>query len=135
VLAETETAETEFGTITKPAYLVLELVDGYYVARRFSQIDGGEFVETARVVPSDTLGRPLPRIPFTFINANDLNADVSPSPLAPLADVDVAWMRSSADYEAATRAIWSSAPRWKTGRTLSTRVGRRRLCLSYRRPR
>jgi hypothetical protein len=110
ILSEQSVTELEFGVSVRPGFLVLDLVNGIYRARRFEQIDGGEYVQTSEVIPTDVMGQPLRRIPFVFVGPIDLGADVSLAPMAALADTDLSWFRSSADIESARNKLAFPVP-------------------------
>ena len=102
VLREEFTTATQFGSIARPQYRVIELDPdhGHVVVRTFRSVQGtGEFVEVETAVPTDFMNRPLGTIPFVCIGANGTDPDVDRSPIADLVDVNLAHFRNSADYE------------------------------------
>jgi hypothetical protein len=59
-------------------------------------------------------GKPLKSIPFVFINAYDLRAEVSKPPMLDLVDVNLGHYRNSADYEHALYLTSQPTP-WAAG--------------------
>ena len=96
VLRESEEVETtEFDIEVEDRYRVLMLIDGYYVQRYYD--DGGVMLWEAE--PRDASGARWEFIPFVCAGSvnNDINVDEIP--FLPLADLNIAAFRNSADYE------------------------------------
>lgn len=103
VLAETyaEPTQDEFVDKIKTRYRVLDLHDGYYRQRVFSETKAGNFEVVSEIYPSAN-GRKLEYLPFTFFNVNDLKTAVEKPPLLDLAKVNISHFRSEVDLEHGT---------------------------------
>ena len=103
VLAETydEPTQDEFVDKIKTRYRVLDLHDGYYRQRVFSETKAGNFEVVSEIYPS-TNGQKLEYLPFTFFNVNDLKTSVEKPPLLDLAKVNISHFRSEVDLEHGT---------------------------------
>lgn len=100
VLAETyaEPTDDEFVDKIKTRYRVLDLHDGYYRQRVFSETKAGNFEVVSEIYPSAN-GQKLEYLPFTFFNVNDLKTSVEKPPLLDLAKVNISHFRSEVDLE------------------------------------
>ena len=103
VLAETyaEPTNDEFVEKIKTRYRVLDLHDGYYRQRVFSETKAGNFEVVSEIYPSAN-GQKLEYLPFTFFNVNDLKTSVEKPPLLDLAKVNISHFRSEVDLEHGT---------------------------------
>lgn len=103
VLAETyaEPTQDEFVDNIKTRYRVLDLHEGYYRQRVFSETKAGNFEVVSEIYPSAN-GRKLEYLPFTFFNVNDLKTSVEKPPLLDLAKVNISHFRSEVDLEHGT---------------------------------
>lgn len=103
VLAETYTEPTqdEFVDKIKTRYRVLDLHEGYYRQRVFSETKAGNFEVVSEIYPSAN-GQKLEYLPFTFFNVNDLKTSVEKPPLLDLAKVNISHFRSEVDLEHGT---------------------------------
>ena len=103
VLAETyaEPTQDEFVDKIKTRYRVLDLHDGYYRQRVFSETKAGNFEVVSEIYPSANGGK-LEYLPFTFFNVNDLKTSVEKPPLLDLAKVNISHFRSEVDLEHGT---------------------------------
>nr|DAP61580.1 MAG TPA: portal [Caudoviricetes sp.] len=103
VLAETYTEPTqdEFVDKIKTRYRVLDLHEGYYRQRVFSETKVGNFEVVSEIYPSAN-GQKLEYLPFTFFNVNDLKTTVEKPPLLDLAKVNISHFRSEVDLEHGT---------------------------------
>lgn len=103
VLAETyaEPTNDEFVEKIKTRYRVLDLHDGYYRQRVFSETKAGNFEVVSEIYPSAN-GQKLEYLPFTFFNVNDLKTTVEKPPLLDLAKVNISHFRSEVDLEHGT---------------------------------
>ncbi len=103
VLAETyaEPTQDEFVDKIKTRYRVLDLHEGYYRQRVFSETKAGNFEVVSEIYPSAN-GRKLEYLPFTFFNVNDLKTAVEKPPLLDLARVNISHFRSEVDLEHGT---------------------------------
>ena len=103
VLAETyaEPTQDEFVDKIKTRYRVLDLHDGYYRQRVFSETKAGNFEVVSEIYPSANGGK-LEYLPFTFFNVNDLKTSVEKPPLLDLARVNISHFRSEVDLEHGT---------------------------------
>ncbi|OUT11830.1 hypothetical protein B9N62_02630 [Campylobacter concisus] len=103
VLAETyaEPMQDEFVDKIKTRYRVLDLHEGYYRQRVFSETKAGNFEVVSEIYPSAN-GQKLEYLPFTFFNVNDLKTAVEKPPLLDLAKVNISHFRSEVDLEHGT---------------------------------
>ena len=103
VLAETyaEPTQDEFVDKIKTRYRVLDLHEGYYRQRVFSETKAGNFEVVSEIYPSAN-GQKLEYLPFTFFNVNDLKTAVEKPPLLDLATVNISHFRSEVDLEHGT---------------------------------
>lgn len=103
VLAETyaEPTDDEFVDKIKTRYRVLDLHEGYYRQRVFSETKAGNFEVVSEIYPSAN-GQKLKYLPFTFFNVNDLKTAVEKPPLLDLARVNISHFRSEVDLEHGT---------------------------------
>ena len=103
VLAETyaEPTDDEFVDKIKTRYRVLDLHEGYYRQRVFSETKAGNFEVVSEIYPSAN-GQKLEYLPFTFFNVNDLKTAVEKPPLLDLAKVNISHFRSEVDLEHGT---------------------------------
>lgn len=103
VLAETyaEPTQDEFVDNIKTRYRVLDLHEGYYRQRVFSETKAGNFEVVSEIYPSAN-GQKLEYLPFTFFNVNDLKTSVEKPPLLDLAKVNISHFRSEVDLEHGT---------------------------------
>lgn len=85
---------------------VLELVDGLYQQTVWRQGDGGWTAGEVIVPLMD--GKPLDRIPAEFSNTRDGEARPAKPPLTDLADISIAHLNNSAQYEWAL--AWLGSP-------------------------
>lgn len=103
VLAETyaEPTQDEFVDNIKTRYRVLDLHEGYYRQRVFSETKAGNFEVVSEIYPSAN-GQKLGYLPFTFFNVNDLKTSVEKPPLLDLAKINISHFRSEVDLEHGT---------------------------------
>ena len=103
VLAETyaEPTQDEFVDKIKTRYRVLDLHEGYYRQRVFSETTAGNFEAVSEIYPSAN-GQKLEYLPFTFFNVNDLKTSVEKPPLLDLAKINISHFRSEVDLEHGT---------------------------------
>jgi len=103
VLTETyaEPTQDEFVDKIKTRYRVLDLHEGYYRQRVFSETKAGNFEVVSEIYPSAN-GQKLEYLPFTFFNVNDLKTSVEKPPLLDLAKVNISHFRSEVDLEHGT---------------------------------
>lgn len=103
VLAETyaEPTQDEFVDNIKTRYRVLDLHEGYYRQRVFSETKAGNFEVVSEIYPSAN-GQKLGYLPFTFFNVNDLKTTVEKPPLLDLAKINISHFRSEVDLEHGT---------------------------------
>lgn len=88
-----------FGSTRVPCYRVLELdAEGLYFVRFFRTSAEGEFVEDPPEFPLPN-GSRIDYIPFIFISATDLRAEIERSPIIDMVDVNLSHWRSSCDLE------------------------------------
>lgn len=102
---EVEDADDEFLAKMVDQYRVLLLVDGRYIVRLYTRDDSKTTIGMRREEWVYTESTPLRRgkaldyIPFEFVNAADVDADVSHPPMLDLTDVNLSHYRTSADQE------------------------------------
>lgn len=103
VLTETyaEPTQDEFVDKIKTRYRVLDLHEGYYRQRVFSETKAGNFEVVSEIYPSAN-GQKLEYLPFTFFNVNDLKTSVEKPPLLDLAKINISHFRSEVDLEHGT---------------------------------
>ena len=103
VLTETyaEPTQDEFVDKIKTRYRVLDLHEGYYRQRVFSETKAGNFEVVSEIYPSAN-GQKLGYLPFTFFNVNDLKTAVEKPPLLDLAKINISHFRSEVDLEHGT---------------------------------
>ncbi|MFA9204102.1 MAG: DUF4055 domain-containing protein [Flavobacteriales bacterium] len=100
----------EFSVTDVQQYRVLRLTDGVYTVEvwRDDQIIEGPFT------PRQSTGAMFDFIPFTFVGSINNDAAVDPIPLEPLARVNLAHYRNSADYEDSAYRV-GQAQAWISG--------------------
>ena len=103
VLAETyaEPTQDEFVDKIKTRYRVLDLHEGYYRQRVFSETKAGNFEVVSEIYPTAN-GQKLEYLPFTFFNVNDLKTSVEKPPLLDLAKINISHFRNEVDLEHGT---------------------------------
>ena len=87
-----------FGTEDKIHYLVLELVDNKYQSSVYKN-DAGLWEAEDIIYPTDNSGSSLLEIPFFFIGAVDNRPNVGVVPSLDIAELSIAHLLNSADYE------------------------------------
>lgn len=107
VLWEEYDAEDDGFVVTrKDQYRVLRLVDGVYTVEVYR--DGAVFM--GPVTPTDASGATFDYIPFTFIGAENNDAEVDHAPMYDLASINIAHYRNSADYEEGVYMVGQPTP-------------------------
>lgn len=101
--------EDPFETQHIDTYRVLSLQDGLYVVQVYEEVDGAWTV-TSSFEPKLAGGDRLNWIPFVFVGAADLTANVDKPPVADIAAVNLAHYRNSADYEDAVYMVGQPTP-------------------------
>jgi len=97
--------EDMFKTEQVKQWQVLELIGGVYHRSRWEKIKGTrgadqfKIIEGSVSIPTKGNGSTWDTIPFTFIGANNNDAEIDQSPAYDLAVLNVAHYRNSADYE------------------------------------
>lgn len=62
-------------------------------------VGGAKFIQESNFTLTDSVGKPLRFIPFTFIGSETNSPDIDPAPMYDLAVLNIAHYRNSADYE------------------------------------
>lgn len=91
--------DTEFGFQYESRYRVLDLDEGGYRIRLFTESDTGDSVQIGEDILPTVNGKRLSYIPFIFVGPTDLQPDVTRSPILDLVDVNLSHFRSSAELE------------------------------------
>src|ERR1700748_1465879 len=108
-------------------YRVLKLVNDIYLQYVYEQIGNAPTIDQApggvvatgatavnsvpqvfNIVGPD--GQPFREIPFTFIGARDNSQKIGPMPMLPLATLNIAHFRNSADYEESIYIVGQPTP-------------------------
>ena len=99
VLAETyDTATDEFDEDTEPQYRVYSLdEDGNVIVRIYR--DDLEVPFSGPLMITDAQGKPFKEIPFSFVGSTNNEPSVDIPLFEPLASLNIAWFRNSADFE------------------------------------
>lgn len=92
---------SEFAIDTKYQYRVLRLRDGVYTVQVYR--DGVPTSE--EVIPTDSAGEVIRRIPFTFIGSENNDSDIDVPPMGAIANLNIGHYRNSADYEESTFVV------------------------------
>ena len=135
VLAETyaEPTQDEFVDNIKTRYRVLDLHEGYYRQRVFSETKAGNFEVVSEIYPSAN-GQKLGYLPFTFFNVNDLKTSVEKPPLLDLAKINISHFRSEVDLEHGTHFTALPTPYGLSGREQRKAKNRLYRRLGHKRP-
>ena len=117
---ETEVDDDGFESASEPRWRVYRLEEGSVTVEVWKlkndieeSYDNGEDdfeLEQEPVFISDTTGNAITKIPFTFIGALNNDSTVDESPLYPLAALNIAHYRNSADYEHSTFLVGNPTP-------------------------
>lgn len=103
VLEETvwvEDPADEWALKDEKRWRALEIEDGWYVVRLYKRgQESTGFVQVGEDVVPRRAGARLDRIPFYFVNANNLSVQIGKPPLLDLVDVNLSHYRTSADLE------------------------------------
>jgi hypothetical protein len=94
-----EDRKNEFEVETYVGYRVCRLEGGVYTQQLYIDRTGGQPLPQERVVPTKADGTSFDEIPFTFVGADNNDADIDQPPLYPIAALNMAHYRNSADYE------------------------------------
>ena len=95
-------------------YRELKLVEGLYSVKLWRENEKGELVPYGEEVFPALQGQTLKAIPFQFIGSEDNDPEIDGSPLYPLADLNIAHYRNSADYEDSVFIVGQPQP-WISG--------------------
>lgn len=108
VLEDVEEADAEdpFKLVSSKQVRVLELIDGIYQQTVYTK-DANGWTAGPPIIPLMD-GKPLDRIPAEFSNTRDGEARPAKPPLADLADISIAHLNNSAQYEWAL--AWLGSP-------------------------
>lgn len=111
----TATGDDGFALTEEKQFRVLRLVSGVYTVEIWKEsADKKSFQKVETFTPTDATGKVWPFIPFTFIGAENNDADVDLPPLYDLASLNIAHYRNSADYEEACFMLGQPTP-WASG--------------------
>lgn len=94
----------------------LAIVDGIFIVREWRKNDKDEWIVFAESTPTDARGTPWTEIPFVFLGAVSNTPEVNDPPLYPLAKINIAHYRNSADYEDSVWYVGQAQP-WMSGIT------------------
>lgn len=102
-----ENDDTAFETEVSTVYRVLRLTeDETYTVTLYTEDpearDEIEYVEGETITPTDSEGKAFDHIPFRFVGPENNDPEIDPAPLAPMASLNLAHYRNSADYEDST---------------------------------
>jgi hypothetical protein len=78
---------------------VLELVEGRYTVTLWRQSERGTWDPIEAYQPTDASGSAWDEIPFVFVGSENNDPGIDRAPMLPLADLNLAHYRNSADYE------------------------------------
>lgn len=90
----------------KEQWRVLRLTDGLYTQQLYRE----GLAISSPVQPTDASGTPFDFIPFTFVGAENNDAEIDHPPMLDLAQINVAHYRNSADYEEAIFMVGQPTP-------------------------
>lgn len=94
----------------------VELVKNYRVYKRTEsgevtvELWGEEEIIEKPTTVNDSDGKPLTQIPFEFVGADNNDTVIDPPPLAPMAYLNIAHFRNSADYEESVFMLGQPTP-------------------------
>lgn len=100
---------SDFKTKDVDTWRVLTLQDNVYKSVVFDK-EGKLFNGEEEITPVDSTGKPLDFIPFIFFGSMDNQPDVDMLPLEPIALVNLAHYRNSADNESSSRQLSAATP-------------------------
>lgn len=101
---------------TGPLWKVLRLEDGVYTVKEWVQEydDRGQATDQYRLyrqyTPQDASGKTLDFIPFTFVGAINNDTNLDHPPMGPIAELNIAHYRNSADYEESCFVVGQPTP-------------------------
>lgn len=103
VLKDSYSVQSDDGYTTKQKeqYKILRLIDGIYVQEIWRN-DGQKWDLTEEFVPENYKGEAFDRIPFTFVGSLNNDVSIDDAPILPIADLNIAHYRNSADAEEST---------------------------------
>lgn len=122
VLRETYDTEDEFEVKTSKQLRVLRLTEeNVYQIELWKSVGNGDaedykLASEDVIIPRDSAGQPLKRIPFWFVGSVDNDPSVDESPLYDLCALNIAHYRNSADYEDSCWLVGQPTP-WVSGLT------------------
>ena len=100
VIYETTEEAGQFATVAIDQYRVLELVGGVYTVSLWRKDEqSNDWYLHSQRVPTASNGIPLDFIPFVFTGSTNNDPEIDPVPLLPIAELNIAHYRNSADYE------------------------------------
>lgn len=94
----------------------LALVDGIYTVREWRKNDKDEWITIGESRPTDAAGKLWTEIPFIFVGSISNTPEIDEAPIYPLAKINVAHYRNSADYEDSVWYVGQAQP-WMSGIT------------------
>lgn len=113
---ENEVPNGEFGSIKLKIYRVLTLEgleagqERYVRSRVFEAQSTGDFKVTSDVIMTDSTGKPLNKLPFVFIGAEENSPNIGPAPLEDLARLNVSHYGDAADAQDSSHMVGQPTP-------------------------
>lgn len=101
-----------------PQLRELALEGGVFIVREWRKDRDDKWVPVSEHMPTDSNGSTWSEIPFIFIGATSTSPDVDEPPLYPMAELNKAHYRNSADYEDSVWYVGQAQP-WASGLTQS----------------
>lgn len=99
VIAERVEVADGFGVEEVEQRRVLELVEGRYTVTLWRKGERGDWQIVEQYAPTDAAGSGWDEIPFVFVGSENNDPGIDRAPMLPLADLNLAHYRNSADYE------------------------------------
>ncbi len=115
VLCEIQYRDSEAGTteeVEVKRTLALDKEGYYFVTEEVEGADDRIYQ------PTNSAGQRLNYIPFYFVGSTNNNTNIDDAPIYPIADLNIAHYKNSADYETAAFLVSQPQP-WATGLTQS----------------
>jgi len=97
-----------------PQLRELALEGGVFIVREWQKDRNDKWVPISEHMPTDSAGRTWSEIPFIFIGATSTSPSVDEPPLYPMAEINKAHYRNSADYEDSVWYVGQAQP-WASG--------------------
>lgn len=114
VISETVEETQNYETKQIKQLRELALQEGVFIVREWRKDDKDEWFVYNESTPTDSKGNTWNEIPFTFIGSNSNTTHVDEAPIYPLAKINIAHYRNSADYEDSVWYVGQGQP-WMSG--------------------